>query len=366
MKKLSIFTALILAALTYYAYTLPTQNYPYTYIIEKQHYPRIRLAEDSHVLIVGDRLGHHMSDYIPQIQSLFGQTFSRPVKVFNWSQPKEGIHRTLDKIKSLRRFPPVIVYMGGSEEFLEKLVHIEDYNKIQKSFESYHNAKINRWVSNYPWLSKFFYYLPNFVHLDEYHEYLKILSPKQQLQQKELHLSLYGFALEEMARKILSQKSELIVVVPPIDLLSKPEKNCLASTNDKLENELNLVEKIQKQGKLKDSLTLLELIMRNTLANARAWYIYGKTFLELGRLNMAISALEKANAYNCNDRKASILINKVMKKMAQEQSVITIDFYSIVNRTLGEKENFTPEKMPEESHFNYLIEELEEKIAPLL
>ncbi len=366
MKKVSIALGILFVALFCYAYSLPTQSYPYTYIVEKQYYPQIKLAENSNVLIVGDRLGHHMAEYIPQMQSLFGQTFSRPVKIFNWAQNKEGIHRTLDKIKSLSKIPPVIVYMGGTQDFLEKLVHIEDYNRLQKVFKNYNDIKINRWIDKYPWLSKFFYYLPNHIYIDKYHEYLKVLTPKQELQLKELHLTLYEFALEEMARKILLNGSELIVVIPPINLLKRPGQNCLASSSDKLENELNKVERLLEKEQIKDSLTYLEVIMKSTFANARAWYLYGKTYLELGRLDMALASLEKANAYDCNDRDGSVLINKVMTKVAHNQGVIKVDFYSMVNRTLGENENFTIEHIPKEGHFNYLIEDLEDKIAPLL
>ena len=365
MKNFVLFLVLLLAAAIFFFKDVPTQRFPYTYTIKKQNYPELLLAEQADVLLVGDRQALYLGEFIPMLQDLFFQTFSQKVKIYNWASPKEGIHRTLDKIKSLKKFPVAIIYLGGSEEFLEKLFNVKHYKRIQKNFEQYADINVLSWIERFPITSRYFFYLPQYIHLGQFEESLEILGAKEELQKNEINLKLFELALRELSAITLNNKSELLILTTPVNLLQEPSV-CKAATNDKFRNELYKVEVLLQNGKIKEALSILELFKNSTLANAKVWYLYGKTFLELGRSDVALQALRYANALDCSAIKDSVLVNSIKRRVAREYSIRLIDFNEMVNKDLGAKDLFTPSNLPEDQYWKTLVKDLEEKIAPLL
>ena len=64
------------------------------------------------------------------------------LKVFNWSEKNEGIHRTLHKWKSLKKKPLITFFLGGEAEFYERKFLVKDTNKIKQNIRRVKDPKL--------------------------------------------------------------------------------------------------------------------------------------------------------------------------------------------------------------------------------
>ena len=50
--------------------------------------------------------------FIDYFQNLFKESLKNPPLIYNWSEQSEGLHRTLFKLKSLEKIPPIVIYFA--------------------------------------------------------------------------------------------------------------------------------------------------------------------------------------------------------------------------------------------------------------
>ncbi len=164
-KKFLIIVAFLLTSAGGYFYWLSSARrilitpFPYSFNTnaEKALESELESAGSAKILIVGDKMGANLSVYTPELALELAKNFKSPPVIFNWSKPNEGLHRTLFKLKSLKKLPSIIIYHGASSELFEKTFNVQDAKAIEKNFATYDDEKIISLIITFPWLSKILY-----------------------------------------------------------------------------------------------------------------------------------------------------------------------------------------------------------------
>ena len=220
--------------------------YPYT--IEKGGF-EIKEAQKARVLVIGDRMADHLFLYLKQQQ--------KRRKIYNWSSPGEGLHRTLAKLRSLSVWPKVIIYHGASEEFHEGKYHPSEQKDVLFNFTLRENKFLSHVMEFYP---KIISYLQKPVRKKNLQQKITRdtfeYSSMEKLKQMETMYKIYQFEMEEMIRLSIANKSRLILLTTPLNLDVPPQKVCDDATSDRIEKEQVRIKDLLMKKKTRGSIEL--------------------------------------------------------------------------------------------------------------
>ena len=364
LKNLLLILLLITIGFAVYIYKKrPTQIIPYPYIVQNIKYPQSKKAETSHVLIIGDRMGLALNRFIPELNKNISKELQEPLNIFNWSKNNEGIHRTINKIKSLKSLPPIIIYQGSSEEFYEKKINIKKRKNILKNFQLFDNNKISTLLMTFPFISKFIYKNTDIQYLSgNATEDLTSYSPFFKQIRMELTYKIYEYEIEELINYVRSKDSNLIIVTTPINLEAPPKTVCKNSTTKSIEDlQETLTEQI-KEKRYKENYSQAKDLAHQSIGNAYSHYLHGIIALKLLKFNESREALEKAEAFDCKQWRGSVIFNNIMKQKAKRNKINLIDFNNLVNLNLGRDTIFQNQFYPQHIYYQQLMKLLESKI----
>ena len=342
--------------------------YPYSFSADAGHalVNELGLAESATILIVGDRMGEALSQFSPQISEDLAKKLKTPPKIYNWSKPHEGLHRTLFKLKSLKKLPSIIIYHGASSELFEKTFSVVDKEAILKNFSLYDNENIISLIITFPWLSKFFYKKMNYIELGPLKEYLNQLPSMEKLVEKEISFKLFDYELREMIDLINDKKSNLILITTPINLEVKPHETCAhSSTKDLIELQL-VIEKIIEEGNFKKAYPLALELSDESYSNAQSFYLLGKSSMGLGDLAKARDAFQKAAIFDCSSWRGNAVYNAIMKSNAKKRQVPLIDFDQYMASALSKDGLFIDDLFPQNIFYQTMISDLKENLNKIL
>ena len=343
--------------------TMPKMIIPFPYVVSPYNLNNDSIS-NAQILIVGDRFGVKLNTYLKYLNKLITETINTRLSFYNLSKNHEGIHRSIAKIKSLKKIPPLVIYHGGSEEFYEKKFLIRDYDKILSNIKKYENDLFLSTLMLFPILSKFTYTPNTFIQLPSN----KIIKhsfkypDNFQLLRFELVYKLYELELEQFISEVKNRGSNLIFIIPPINLNSPPKKICKQSTTYQIQQEQNKVESLIKEKRYKEALIKIEKLKDPNRPNARTIYLNGQIFYEQGYFSQAKVLFEKATAYDCNDERHNYIFNVILKKIATKHNIPHINFHEIVNDFLGHNTLFVDKFFPQTIYYYKLIEKLNSKI----
>ncbi|MBT7610531.1 MAG: hypothetical protein HN576_12300 [Bacteriovoracaceae bacterium] len=342
----------------------PTQIVPYPYILNFSEVDGYKEAENTNVLIVGDRMGKALNRFLPALITNLSKGLQKPLKIFNWSDEHEGLHRTLAKLKSLKKLPPIIIYHGASEEFYEKKFQVKKRNIILKNFKLYQNDKISSAIMTIPKLSKFIYSNPKHQYLPQIpRKDLTIYSSSKKQFRMELIYKIYEHEVNDLIRYTRSKDSNLIFLTTPINLEVEPKEVCKNSTSEDIEQLQDSLYKTYKQNKLKVIYSPAKTLALKTLGNAKSQFIYGLISLSLLKYKEAKLALIKAEAFDCMKWRGSTIFNNIMKSKAKRNNIDLVDFNEIVNINLGRDTIFQDDIYPQHIYYQQIMEILKLKIT---
>lgn len=289
--------------------------------------------------------------------------FQKPLNVVNWTERNEGLHRSIHKIKSLKTLPPIIIYAGGSSEFVEKKFDIKSKDKILKNFNTFADDRISSLIITFPVLSKFFYeYYPHVelgrhtTFLDPFHNDGEVLS------YLEMTYKLYESEFINFMKYIRDKKTNFLIVTPPQNLDIPPKKICSQSTSEEIAVINDKIEQLMRKGKFKQSVNLLQKLGQQTVGNAKTYYLLGQSLKNLGLFKDAKVILYQAQTYDCALWRGNIIFNKIMITEAEKHGVDIIDFNAIVNNNFGKNILFLDELYPQEIYYDTLIKQIYRKV----
>ena len=326
----------------------------------------LNLAESATILIVGDRMGQVLSQYTPQISEELAKKLKNPPKIYNWSKPHEGLHRTLFKLKSMKKLPPIIIYHVESSELYEKTFAVADKVAILKNFSLYDNENIISLIITFPWLSKIIYKKMNYIELGPLKEYINHLPSMEKLVEKEISFKFFDYELREMIDLIKDKKSNLVLITTPINLEIKPHETCAhSSSKDLVELQLT-IEKIIEEGNFKKAYPMALELSNESYSNAQSFYLLGKSSMGLGDLAKARDAFQKAAIFDCSTWRGNAVYNAIMKSSAKKRQVPLIDFDQYMASALSKDGLFIDDLYPQNIFYQTMTTDLKENLNKIL
>ena len=180
--------------------------------------------------------------------SKISSNLSKQIKIISLAQKGEGLHRTLMKIKSLKRLPLVTIYLGGSEEAYEQRFKSRDIKTISKNFSLYEDDRIKTLLMVFPALARFIYTPVSYKRLiqdiiPDANEYSDYFIQKRNM----IQFKLYKQELNELFSYIKEHGSYLYALTQPINYSASPKKSCSNSldeiTKERFDEVIDLVKK---------------------------------------------------------------------------------------------------------------------------
>ncbi len=342
--------------------------YPYTFNANAVAAltPELKDAESAKILIVGDRMAQALNNYTPEIETELAKNFKRAPKIYNWAKPHEGLHRTLFKLKSLKKFPSIIIYHGASSELYEQTFSIADKKAIFKNFSQYDDERIISLIITFPWLSKVFYKKMHYYELGAIKEYNNRLPGMERMNEKEISFKLFSYEMREMIDLIKDKKSTLVIITTPLNLEVAPKETCSDSTTNTVIEYQQEIEAMINQGNFKKAFPEAQALANETYSNARSFYLLGKSSLGLGDLKTARENFQKATVFDCSNWRGNAVYNAIMKAEAQRRQVTVIDFDQYMSASLSKEGLFSDDLFPQNLFYQSMIAELKETLKKIL
>ncbi|MBT3584461.1 MAG: hypothetical protein HN509_06125 [Halobacteriovoraceae bacterium] len=369
-KNLLVLTGLALLGLIGYGsfimLTVPGQIEPLPYTLKIASLHGATDANQANVLIVGDRMGLALKRLIPKIVKDLSGDLMEPLKIFNWSEEGEGLHRTLHKLRSLSKLPSLIIYHGASQEFFEKKFLVQERKKILDNIRKFEDEKFASLLISFPLLSRFLYKKVTYIPISKKIQNKTVYPSFAKQWQMELAFKLYEIEMKTMMEYIKGNDSRLITITTPINLEIMPRAVCDNSETNTILIEQRDLEQLIKKGKSKQAYGPLKELAIKTVGNARSYHLYGLAALKLGRFKEARLNLHKAAALDCKTWRGNAVFNIIMRKEAKYQGQSLIDFDQLINQQLGQNVLFKDEIFPQNLFYDELREVLKLEIKKYL
>jgi hypothetical protein len=378
LKKLLIITfAGILGASAYFYWVYSNKRtliepYPYTFLnsfdekYKKDHAAEISEAQNAKILIVGDRMGLTLAPYMESLQARFAGALKTPPSVYNWSVENEGLHRTLHKLKTLKKLPPIIIYFGASSEMAEKKFNVKNRDAIDKNFKTYDDEKLISLIITFPWLSKVLYDDLRYYDLGAFKEYKSVEAAPQKLVEKELSFKLFNYEVKQLINLVKDKRSNLVFITTPLNLDIEPKEVCAHSTSNEIIELQQEIEAEIKAGSYKSAYPKSLDLAKATYSNARSFYILGKAALGAGDIRAAREALLQATVFDCSSWRGNVVYNSIIKNLAASSQLNVVDFDQLMSSQLSSEGLFFDELVPQNVFYQSMIKELGDILKSIL
>jgi hypothetical protein len=323
--------------------------------------------ENAPILIIGDRLGYKLSGYKEYIATKISQNLSKNVKIVSLAAKGEALHRTIQKIKALKKIPLVTIYLGGSEEFFENKFQTKEIHTILQNFKRFNDDRLRTLMMMVPWTSRLIYEPIDYKILSkEVKRNNDVYSDTEIQKRNVVQFKLYEQELDELFSYLKDKGSYVFSLTQPLNYDSPPKKSCAGSLDEitakRFEEAIELIK--LKDFKKAYNITKDLALIANT--NSKILYIHGQVAKSLGKIKESIRALEYSIALDCANWRGSPVYNKILQKVSAKNEVVLFDFNKYL---IKEKENnltFSDEIYPQSLFFEKVSDIISYRIKRLL
>jgi len=362
-KSVLVVLILALGALGLKFYQSKTRIIPYPYTvnipIDNDFQTSLGKAEKSKVLIVGDRMGLQLNAGLKSLEEKINAELKTNLNFYNWSSEKESLPRTLFKLKQLKKFPPIIIYHGASEEFYEKKFHLSERDAIIKNFKLYDDDRILSSIITVPELSRLIYANDQQIILGKtISKDSTIYQEGQRVLQKELMYKLFEYEFRELVELIKTNNAILITIVSPINLEVAPKEICAEVNTNSIIEAHQEVSDLLKKGEAKEAHTIIKEISNIVVGNAETSYLLGMSALKLGDLQTARTALSYAVSFDCRPERGDPVFNEIIRRESAKLVSFVIDFDQTGKSMLGNDSFFLNDLFPHALFYEKLNDEI--------
>lgn len=348
----------------------PISMSPYPYkITGKPEQKLLTDAENTQVLLVGDRMSVSLSKYLEAFIESTSRNITEPIKVFNMGQDGFGLHRTLAQLKLLKKLPPVVIYYGATQEFFETRAHPLQYKTFLRNKEVQQQEILSSMLMAWPELSKVLYEPYQFFEFDlssKPQDKIVIGAGPGKLEQMEMLFQIYKWELEDLVKLVKTGNSRLILITPPINLDVPPKATCSYSEDPTIRASLATQQRLLKEGKSKEAYDNLKLMADESIANAQALYLFAQAAANNGKMSESKKALTKAAAVDCATWRGSPVLNEIIKDVAARNGVPLVDFDTQLNAMYGQNVLFFDEINPQNVFNRAMMSKLGELVARIM
>jgi len=341
---------------------------PYPYDISKKLNQNIET--DAPIIIVGDMMAERLATFTKDLSEKIAGDIEKPIKIESFATSGEGLHRTLDKIKKLKRLPFVIIYIGNIDNGKEQTFYNKDMKIIVENLEKYYDPLTQSILMMFPFVSRFIYTPIQYSHLSEKIKPDEQLSSgNDQLFQKrmEVNFKLYEAMLNEFFNYTIKANSVVIPVTTPLNLKLKPKKSCYGSFDESTHEDYKLIISLIKQKDYKGAYNISKELVLINASHASTLYLHALASERLNKYSEAQKHYELAMAYDCGGiGRGSPIFNAILKNVAKKNGLIYLDFHQYLTDQSKTNHTFIDDLYPQDFYLNKLSDMLALRIKKLL
>lgn len=336
---------------------------PYPYFFNFKPEP----SEKAPILIIGDRMGIRLTLFKEQLAKKISSNLSKPIKIDTITIDGLSMARTLNKIKNYGSLPFIVIYAGGSQEYLEKRFEISDLKIIKKNFEIYDNIYYQTALTIWPTLSKYIYTPLNYVELKKevVTDTTEYTIP-QTLKRNIFTYKLFEREAKELFTYVKEKNSYLIALTNPVNLEVPPKNRCSYKLDPLSEKNYQQMLKHIKTKDFKQAYEISKNLILIANDNALIHYMHGQIAKSLAKRQEAKNSLEIAASLDCKNYRSTPIYNAILKKVANESGTLIFDFHELVYASWGKNVLFESEIYPQNLYYQKLVNILSIKIKKVL
>jgi len=328
-------------------------------------------AEKAHILIIGSGIAEYITPIIEEIGESYKDKVRGGLKIVNWAEQNEGIHRTLFKWQSLKKKPLITIYLGGDSEFYEQKFMVRDIEKIKKNFKRSENLELSTLLQIVPELSPFFYIpISHFIYASNKNPLennkIKIMPDRLKLKYIEFNYFVYKSLLNELIYEVKKFKKEIILLSPPYNPENEPNQTCSIASSETIIEILEEIEELKKENKKQEAYDRLRLLSEKALGHAGVFYKRAQVEKELKNHSLALRLFELSHAFDCLPSNATKITESIIEKAANNNGIPFINFSRLIFRNFGKGPLFLDERIPQEKYFDLIKNLIQKEVSEQL
>lgn len=338
------------------------QFFPYSY-----YFLETSPQDSAPIAILGDELGARFYSFKDLIIEGVSKNLSKPIKVSDLTQKKQGLQRSLNLLKNLQTKPKILIYFSGLSEFTEKRFNYEDLGTIKYNFSIYNDPLYQTILLLYQKSSRLLYKPLTYV---EYDSVIKEDETKYSdfmlMKRNEFVFKYYKQELTELIEYTKTNDILLFLITTPLNPEVSPFKSCEGTLDPMFKDKFIEFKKLVENKNYKLASELGKELSLLLNSHAETQFYYAKTLKNLGQNIEAYERLIMAKALDCNPKGANPVFNSIMRSLASEKQVPLIDFERLLLQDWNINEIFLDDVYPQNIYFEKLIKPLSYRIKDLL
>lgn len=331
------------------------QIVPYPYVFNDEA-PAVKL--EAPILITGDRMGVYFAKFKEQLAVNISVNLANTIKIQSMAQNGNGLHRNLHELRSLTQWPQILIYQGGSEEFMELKFDLAEIKRIKENFSLYQDDRIETGLILWPWLSRFVYGPINRIQMEKTPKMIIAMTEEEYLKRLETELMLYEQHLIQLAKLSKDRSALLILTTTPVNLDIPAKRICGFTSNMEIEKEIFDLRELLKKNDAKSAYARSSKLVQQYIGNPTLYYIHGQISRRLGKIKEAKENLRQATAYDCDPWRSTELQNSIIRKVAREQQVLLFDFALLVEEDYALNTTFFDELYAQNLYYEKGMQQL--------
>ena len=313
---------------------------------------------DAPILIIGDRMGARLANFNQQLREVISADIDNKIKVQSLARAGQGLHRTLEDLKTIKKWPQIIIYQGGSEEFVEEKFHPHQASKIKTNFERFSDERLQTLMILYPWLSRLVYEPITKISLPKEPQLREEITEERYLAILDTELLLFRQQLRELVKMSKDRNSLLILTTTPLNLDAPPRKTCSISSNIEIEKDIRQLRELLSKNDAKKAYVLSAKMVTKHVGNAQVKHLHGQISRRVGNLGEAVSNLLESSAFDCLPWRATHMHNNIIRAVAQDNQVILFDFALLLDQDYSKNKTFFDEIYPQNLYYELGVNQL--------
>ncbi len=331
-----------------------TQLYPYPYKMKAILLEEIKQAEAADIILIGDSSTTLLNDSLKGVLDEVTSYLKRSPVVYDWGRPSETMAQTLQKLKSLKKLPTLLIYHGGRDPLMNQKLSLKDFNIVKKNLEITHDETLMTLIMAYPPLSRLIYSPVSKVNIETMGAYPPELPPVAVLQIMELNYKLYQMEATELFTYLKEKDAKLWVIPQALNLTLPPKRVCENTITLEQDNTLKEVKKLEEEGRIKEAFNMANELIKTAKGNSKAYFIIGHLLLKMANFPEARKAFYQAMIYDCGLTRSNPIFLKILMEEAEKRQFKVIDFNRLVTNALGRNILFISERDPQPLYYQRL------------